>query len=120
MDTPQWLSRKAEGRREGGKAEAVCCEGEFRQLTCELPVRPQGGNVGWRARESLGSGSGFRVIYSGNSSKLQMEITSLRKKGRKRTENLGDTGTIKRADRGSRWCWIIVWENKPGHFQERE
>ena len=82
-------------------------EGQFRQLKCELPVRPQVGNVGWRARESLGSSSGFRVIYSGNSSKLQMEIISLRKKGRERTEDLGDTGTIKRVDRehrGRRWC----------------
>ena len=82
-------------------------EGEFRRLKCEPPVRPQVGNVGWRVRESLGSSSGFRVIYSGNSSKLQIAIISLRKKGRERTKDLGDTGTIKRVDRehrGSRWC----------------
>lgn len=100
-------------------------EGEFRQLKRELLVRPQVGNVGWRFRDSLGSSPGFRVIYPGNYSKLQMEITSLRKKGRERTEDPGDTGTIKkspsREHRDRKWCWITEhWKIKRGHSFKKE
>ena len=100
-------------------------EGEFRQVKRELLVRPQVGNVGWRFRDSLGSSSGFRVICPGNYSKLQMEITSLRKKGRERTEDLGDTRTIKknpsRQHRDRRWCWITErWKIKRGHSFKKE